>query len=115
MRFPGHRRERISPGGYRERVEIGTKRWYHLSVNTKQCKTLELLFIHPTPADIARADIESLFRALDAEIREGAGSRVRVKVNGVPAVFHVPHPRRRIAQGRIRAIRAFLEDAGVQP
>jgi hypothetical protein len=84
-------------------------------VNTKQRKTLELLFTNPTPADIAWADIESLFRALGAEIREGAGSRVRVKLNRIPAVFHVPHPRRRIAQGRIRAIRAFLEDAGVEP
>lgn len=84
-------------------------------MNTTQPKTLELLFTNPIPADTAWADIESLFRALDAEIREGAGSRVRVKLNGIPAVFHVPHPRRRIAQGRIRAIRAFLEDAGVQP
>jgi len=84
-------------------------------VNTKQRKTLELLFANPIPADIAWADIESLFRALGAEIRDGAGSRVRVKLNGVPASFHVPHPRRRAAQGRIRAIRAFLEDAGVRP
>lgn len=84
-------------------------------MNTKQRKTLELLFTNPTPAGVAWADIESLFRALGAEMREGASSRVRVKLNGMPASFHVPHPRRRAAQGRIRAIRAFLEDAGVRP
>lgn len=88
---------------------------YHVSVNTKQRKTLERLFTSPTPADIAWADIESLLRALGAEIDEGTGSRIRVKLNGVPAAFHVPHPRRRAAQGRIRAVRAFLEDAGVRP
>ncbi len=39
-------------------------------------------------------DIESLFIALGAEVTEGKGSRVRVALNDVRAVFHRPQPQR---------------------
>jgi len=48
----------------------------------------------PVRSDIPWDDIEGLFRALGAEITEGRGSRVRVALKGVRAVFHRPHPRR---------------------
>lgn len=84
-------------------------------MNSKQRRTLERIFTNPTPSGVPWDDIESLFRALDATITEGAGSRIRVKIGDVRASFHVPHPRRQAAQGRVRAVRAFLEDAGVKP
>jgi hypothetical protein len=57
------------------------------NMNSKQKKTFELVFKDPIPPDIAWPDIESLLAALGAEISEGAGSRLRVKLNGVRAVF----------------------------
>src|SRR5271157_1693948 len=36
----------------------------------------------------------SLVLACSAEVTEGQGSRVRVALNGVRAVFHRPHPRK---------------------
>jgi hypothetical protein len=84
-------------------------------MNAKQRKTLGLVFKHPTPAEISWADIVGLLRACQARVEEGAGSRINVELNGVRATFHVPHPKRVAEQGRIRAVRRFLENAGVKP
>jgi hypothetical protein len=63
-------------------------------VNKKQRQTLRRLFEKPTRSDISWNDIESLFIALGAQVAEGKGSRVRVALNDVRAVFHRPHPQR---------------------
>ena len=74
---------------------------------------MELIFRKPTQAAILWADVESLFAALGAELSEGAGSRVRVKLNGVRAVFHRPHPQKTTEKGAVTSVRRFLENAGV--
>lgn len=84
-------------------------------MNRRQRAVLEQIYTEPTPADIRWTDIEALFRALDAEISEGAGSRVRVALNGVRAVFHRPHPSPQTKRGAVRSVRDFLEQAGVVP
>jgi hypothetical protein len=84
-------------------------------MNTEQRRTLHLLFTKPVPSSVPWNDIISLFRALDATIGEGRGSRVRVELNGHDATFHTPHPRPVADQGRVRAVREFLEKAGVKP
>jgi hypothetical protein len=76
-------------------------------------KTYAALFKNPIPADIVWRDIEGLFAALGAEISEGTGSRVRVKLNGVRAVFHRPHPQKTADKGAVNSVRRFLENAGV--
>jgi hypothetical protein len=76
---------------------------------------LNLVFRQPIPAEIPWDDIVVLLRACEARIEEGAGSRVNVELNGVRATFHVPHPKRVAEQGRIRAVRRFLQNAGVNP
>lgn len=83
-------------------------------MNTKQRRTLEAIFAQPTPADLRWRDIESLLRALGAEIEEAEGSRIAVLLNGVPAVFHRPHPRPEAGRATVRAVRRFLELAGVK-
>ena len=65
-------------------------------------------------SDIPWADIESLFRGAGGEITEGKGSRVRVKLNGIKAVFHRPHPERVTDKGAVKSVRRFLEEAGVK-
>ena len=51
--------------------------------------------------------------ATGAEITEGRGSRVRVGLNGVRAVFHRPHPQKETDKGTVVSMRRFLEEAGV--
>lgn len=63
-----------------------------IALNKKQQKTLGKLFEQPVRSDIPWNDIESLLLALGAEISEERGSRVRIALNGVRAVFHRPHP-----------------------
>ena len=84
-------------------------------MDRKHRKTLESIFEKPERANITWRDIESLFIALGAEISEGSGSRVRVALKDVRAVFHRPHPRKETNKGAVKSVRRFLEAAGVKP
>ena len=84
-------------------------------MDSKHHKTLEAIFEKPERANILWRDIEALFIALGAEITEGNGSRRRVALKGVRAVFHRPHPRKETDKGAIKSVRKFLEAAGVKP
>jgi hypothetical protein len=84
-------------------------------VDSKNFKTLEAIFEKPERANIAWHDIEALFVALGAEMSEGSGSRIRVALNQVRAVFHRPHPRKEASKAMVRSVRRFLEEAGVHP
>ena len=84
-------------------------------MNNRQRATLAAIFEEPVRANIAWIDVESLLRALGAEVREGRGSRVRIALNGVRAVFHRPHPERETDRGAVRSMRDFLTAAGVSP
>jgi hypothetical protein len=83
-------------------------------MNKKQQQTLERVFEKPERSDIAWHDIESLFKALGADVSEGKGSRVRVALKDVRAVFHRPHPRRVTNKSTIRSVRRFLLETGVE-
>ena len=84
-------------------------------MNKKHVKILELIFKSPAQSNIKWNDIEALFENLGAEISEGSGSRVRIALNGVRAVFHRPHPKREIDKGALVSVRRFLINAGVKP
>jgi hypothetical protein len=83
-------------------------------MNKKHRRTLEAIFAEVEQTNIAWHDIEALFVALGAEVSEGRGSRVRVWLNGVRAVFHRPHPRKEANKGTVKSVRRFLEEAGVE-
>ncbi|OYU16190.1 MAG: hexulose-6-phosphate isomerase [Alphaproteobacteria bacterium PA4] len=76
-------------------------------------KTLRRIMGNPVPADMRWSEIEALFRALGAEISEGSGSRVRVALGGVRAVFHRPHPSPETKRSAVRSVRDFLLAAGL--
>ena len=84
-------------------------------MNKKQKKTLEDIFKQPVQANIAWKDIENLFIAVDCEISEGSGSRVRVKKNNCRAVFHRPHPKPMTDKGAVVSVRKFLINIGIKP
>ena len=81
----------------------------------KHQQTLEAIFEDPVKANIAWRDVESLLLALGGEISEGSGSRVRVVLNEVRAIFHRPHPRPEANKGAVKSVRRFLKEAGVKP
>jgi hypothetical protein len=58
----------------------------------KHRRTLAAIFAEPVRANANWSDIEAMLNASGAEISEGKGSRVRIALNGVRAVFHRPHP-----------------------
>lgn len=84
-------------------------------MKSKHRKTLQLVFENPVRSGILWADIESLLVACGAELSQGRGSRVRVFLNGVRAVFHRPHPRKETDKGAVVSMRRFLAEAGVEP
>ncbi len=60
-------------------------------MNSKQRKTLEVIFRNPIPASLEWSAIESLLLAVGCERIEGSGSRVTFHHSGVVASFHRPH------------------------
>ena len=82
-------------------------------MNKKQKQTLNKILEKPERSDIPWSNIESLIVALGGEISEGRGSRVRVVLNEVKAVFHRPHPERVTEKGAVKLVRRFLKEAGV--
>ncbi|NGX34537.1 MAG: hypothetical protein K1060chlam1_00890 [Candidatus Anoxychlamydiales bacterium] len=83
-------------------------------MNKKHQRTLKNIFKDPVQSNVIWKDIETLLRILGAEISEGSGSRIRIALNGVRAVFHRPHPRKETDKGALRSMRTFLKNAGVE-
>jgi hypothetical protein len=78
-------------------------------------KTLAAVFAVPVRSNINWTDVERLLAALGADLSEGRGSRVRVHLRGVRAVFHRPHPQKEIDKGAVRSVQRFLSNAGIGP
>ena len=84
-------------------------------VNPKHRKTLAAIYEIPVRSDIPWRDVESLLLACGAEVSEGRGSRVRIALSGVRAVFHRPHPQKETDKGAVVSMRRFLTEAGIEP
>jgi len=82
-------------------------------MNKKSRRTLDSISERPDRSGIPWTDIEKLIGALGGEISEGRGSRVRIYLNGVRAVFHRPHPERVTDKGAVSSMRRFLKEAEV--
>jgi hypothetical protein len=83
-------------------------------MNAKHKKILKSIFETPVRSSIVWQDIELILIALGAEISEGNGSRVRIALNGIRAVFHRPHPQKEADKGAVISMRRFLKEAGVK-
>jgi HicA toxin of bacterial toxin-antitoxin, len=84
-------------------------------VGRKHRKTLEAIFENPVRSNVSWGDVEKMLDALGAELSEGSGSRVRIALRGVRAVFHRPHPQKETDKGALMSMRRFLAEAGVTP
>jgi hypothetical protein len=76
----------------------------------KHQRVLEAIF--EKRANIAWSDIEAMLISFGAEISEGRGSRVRIALNGVRAVFHRPHPQKETGRGAVASMQRFMVEAG---
>ncbi len=85
-----------------------------MKLSSKQTKTIGAIFEEPIRSDVEWTDIETLLRGLGAELSEGRGSRIRVYLRGVRAVFHRPHPRKVTDKGALKSVRRFLTEAGIE-
>ena len=81
----------------------------------KHRRTLARIFERPDRADIRWPDVEVMMKALGATVEEGRGSRVRILLNDVGAVFHRPHPQPETGKETVKDLRKFLTEEGVQP
>ena len=81
----------------------------------KHRRTLEIVFSHPTSANIPWKDVEAHFKELGAEISEREGSRVAIVLFSEVRVFHRPHPSPNADKGAVASVRKWLEQHGVVP
>lgn len=84
-----------------------------MKLSSRHQKTLQAIFDNPVRSDVDWKKIESLLTVLGAEVSEGRGSRVRVVLNDVKAVFHRPHPQKEIDKGALKSVRRYLKEAGI--
>ncbi|MCH7613624.1 MAG: type II toxin-antitoxin system HicA family toxin [Candidatus Marinimicrobia bacterium] len=84
-----------------------------LMLGKRHQKTLKDIFEDPVKSNVKWGNIEKMLIALGAKLSEGRGSRVRIYLNDVRAVFHRPHPRKETDKGALMSMRRFLKEAGV--
>lgn len=84
-------------------------------MNSRQRGTLAQIFEDPVRSNIEWTAIESLFNAVGAEVSTGRGSRVRVALNGVKAVFHRPHPEKETDKGGNDGAQGLHRSGRVRP
>jgi hypothetical protein len=84
-------------------------------VNSKHRKTLAAVFGLPTSAAIVFADIESLLKALGAEVFEREGSRVKVVLMNEQWRAHRPHPGKEAKRYQVEEVRELLVRLEIRP
>ncbi|RYE54977.1 MAG: type II toxin-antitoxin system HicA family toxin [Rhizobiaceae bacterium] len=86
-----------------------------MDLAAKHRATLQAIFADPVRSNVVWRDVEMLFIACGGEVTEGNGSRVRVALNGIRAVFHRPHPQKETDRGALKSVRRFLMEADIRP
>ena len=81
----------------------------------KHQETLRQIYKRPTSGNISWRDIETLFKALGADVSERAGSRIAVVLFGEVRVFHRPHPSPNTDKRAVASIRKWFEHYEVKP
>ena len=84
-------------------------------MNSRQRKTLQLIWANPVNGNLEWARIESLLKSLGCTVVEGAGSSVTFDWQDMKLTLHRPHPGKEALRYRVSAARAFLDRMGVKP
>ncbi len=80
----------------------------------KHQQTLDAIYSQPVSGTVKWQEIESLFIALGAELREREGSRVAVLLHDEKYIFHRPHPRPTVDKAAVKAIKIWLLRLGIK-
>lgn len=83
-------------------------------IGKKHQKTLKNVFKDPIKSNVKWVNIENMLIALGAELSKGSGSRIRIYLNNIRAVFHRPHPIKETDKGALKLMRRFLKEAGAK-
>lgn len=83
-------------------------------MNKKHRKTLDAIFAEPVRRNIVWSDVVGLMKTMGADVNQGSGSRVRFDLNGVSLNIHSPHPQKELKRYQVKAVRDFLDNAGVE-
>jgi len=79
----------------------------------RHSQTFEAITAKPDRHDVAWDDFLALLFYLRAVIKNQSGSAGGVRLNGIYAVFHKPHPGHEIYPSDLKRIRRFFEEAGI--
>jgi hypothetical protein len=82
-------------------------------MNRKQRKTYDAIFAEPILRNILWNDVVALIKSLGGIVTQGDGSRVRFDLNGISLNIHSPHPQKELKKYQVKAVREFLNKAGV--
>ena len=82
-------------------------------MNRKQRKTYDAIFSEPIRRNIVWDDVVTLIKGLGGTVSQGDGSRVRFDLNDISLNIHSPHPQKELKKYQVKALREFLEEAGV--
>ncbi len=81
-------------------------------MNHKQKHTLDAIHKEPTSGNIHWREVESLLKALGAELRVTHGARMTFVLKGVEGTVHRPHHSSVLTKQDVRHLRKFLEQTG---
>lgn len=84
-------------------------------LKSKHAKALRAIFAKPTHASIVFTEIEALVIALGGEVKEGAGSRVALRIGAAVKHAHRPHPGKEAKKYQVEEIREWLAAQGIAP
>ncbi len=82
-------------------------------MNHKQKHTLEAIQKQPTSGNIHWRDVESLLKALGAELQVTHGARMTFVLHGVEGTVHRPHHSAVLTKQDVRHLRKFLKQTGL--
>lgn len=82
-------------------------------MNHKQKHTLEAILKEPASGNVHWRDVESLLRAVGAELKVTHGARMTFLLHGVEGTVHKPHHSGVLSKQDLRYLRDFLRKAGV--
>ncbi len=94
-------------------LTFSTNLWYYYDVSKKHRATFEAIQSKPDQSDIGWDDFITLLTFLGAALKYQSGSAVGVRLNGIYAVFHKPHPGHTLYPTDLKRIRRFLQEAGI--
>jgi hypothetical protein len=85
------------------------------AMNSKQRKTLDVIFSDPVTKTMPWDDIESLLKSVGCRVIEKGGSAVAFEKAGQMMHAHRPHPQNTVKQYVVKAVRMFLSKIGETP